>query len=485
MRSLARRTVISAVIAALMILMIPAFMSAMGVRTPGIEEAHAGGSVDLGSVNIHGTNTDGTVYNGEEIYASAKDLADAYGMTESEFTTLVKNGKVGVIYKVYFYKSDDTSMQHAIDSEDLGTTFNAGAYRTAIEPSYYPHDGVFAAVQLFTSGNSDEEGYGSGYNNNTGAYKIVDRFVSKSKLNTSYAVSCTIDTATLTFMLDSLGTYRRAGSSMDYTAYDTVFRFFNASNKEIGKPVTTNGKYPQDMTIPISFGDNKITVAIYSLVDGKQYFAGSWTLNIKSATLGKNTVYATKISSKQAIVRWSGVSGAAGYYIYQGSKKIKTVKSTVRKATIKRKGAGKAKFKVVPYVKASSKTYKGTSAVVKPKSNVYQNSISKSYESDGYGKGSVRVAKISGSGSKYTATLYAYNNRMFKLVKYKKITLKVYADGKFIGKKTIKNKKVNMKKYSVKKIVLKFKGKVGDLRHGTVTYSISYDLRWENGIKAF
>ena len=70
-------------------------------------------------------------------------------------------------------------------------------------------------------------------------------------------------------------------------------------------------------------------------------------------------------------------------------------------------------------------------------------------------------------------------------MKYKKITLKVYADGKLIGKKTIKNKKVKMKKNSVKKIVMKFKGKAGDLKYGTVTYSLSYKPIWEHGYTTF
>lgn len=483
------RSVILYVAAIMILLMLPAMFQAMGVRTPGIEEAHAGGSVDFSGVKINRTNSDGTVYNGEEIYTSASDLASAYGMTEDEFTGLVKSGKVRVYYSVSFYNEDDTSMMNPIEgaTEELETSFSTSAYRATINPSYYPHGGVFAAVQLFTSGESDDEGYGSGYNNNTKEYKIVDRFTSKAKLNgDASTISTTVTDAIFTLRMSSLGRYKQYGSSVETTAYDTVVRFFDSKNKEIGKGVTVDSMNPKTTNIPISYGENKITIALYSLVDGQQYFAESISITINSATLAKNTVYATRISSSKAIVRWTGISDASGYLIYQGSKKVKDVGPLVRKVTISRKGAGKAKFKVIPYIKAGGKiAAKGTSNKAKPKANVYKRSISKSYTSDGYAKGSVRLAKISGSGSKYTATLYAYNNRIFKLMKYKKITLKVYADGKLIGKKTIKNKKVKMKKNSVKKIVMKFKGKAGDLKYGTVTYSLSYKPIWEHGYTTF
>lgn len=201
--------------------------------------------------------------------------------------------------------------------------------------------------------------------------------------------------------------------------------------------------------------------------------------------LSWNDLYATKMSSKKVILRWIGSADAQGYYIYQGKKKIKTVKASVKKITIKRKGAGKAKFKVIAYAKYNGHEYKGLCNAVKPKANGLTTSNSTNYKNYSYGKGQVILKKIKGSGKSYTVTLYAINNRMFKLIKYKKISIKIFADGKCVAKKVIKNKKVNMKKYSAKKMVFKIKGKEGDIANGHATWSIDAKPYWEHGYEGF
>ena len=495
MKDLAGRRLLIAIAAALMILMIPAMMAAMGVRVPGLEEAYAGGDVDLNSVTIAHSNADGTIYNGEEIYVGANNLAAVYGMTENEFTGLVKNGKIGVSFSVSFYNDSDIWMMdpieitkdkdgHSVYHQDLETTFSTGAYRAVVSPKYYPHDGVFAAVQLFTSGESDEEGYGSHYNNNSKQYKIVDRFETKAQINPTYYQSCSVNKATLVFKLDQLGKYKAYGFSENFTSYNTVFRYFNSKGKEIAHFEMT-GTDNLEMKIPISYGKNKITLGIYSIVADREYFANSYILELDSAKLGKNTVRATKINKNKAIVRWNGVSGAQGYYVYQGSKKIKTLKKSARKLVVSRKKAGTSKFKVIPYVKVGG-VKKGTSNKVKPKANFFKTGKSTYYKSYGYAKGDFILTKASANGKKYTFTCYAINNRIFRLEKYKKITIKVWADGKLLVKKTLKNKKVNVKESASKRVVIKAKGKIGDLRNGkNVTYSISYSPLWEHGMKAW
>lgn len=480
MTSLARKDLLKAAAAALMIVMIPAMMAAIGVRAPGVEEVHAGGSVDL-NVTFHGANSDGTIYNGEEIYVSASDLAKSYGMTEDEFTGLVSSKKVGVHFSVSYYYDSDTGMMNPIEiekgqySQMIKTTFSTGAYRATISPGWYPHDGVFAAVCLHTESTTEE--VDSNYNNNTESHKIVDRFESKTQINSTYYKSCTFNKATLVFSLAQQGQYRRSDFSGTYTANDTMFRFFNSKGKEFAH-FKRSGSTNLEMKIPISYGKNKVTMGVYSIYDGKEYFANSYILNLTSAKVGKNTVRATKLSKNKVYLRWNGVKGVSGYYVYKGSKKIKKLKKSARKYTVSKKGAGKAKYRVIPFYKK----HKGKSNKVKPKANVFKTGYSSYYGNDGVRQGSLKLMKVSGNGKKYTATFYSLNNSIFKLEKYKKIVFKIYADGKLVGKKTIRNKKFPVKPLSSRKMVIRFKGKERDIKYASITYSVKVSPRWEYGL---
>ncbi len=469
MKDLAGRRLLIAVAAALMILMIPAMMAAMGVRAPGLEEAHAGEGIDIDDV-IKGKNSDGTVDPGATLSVSLNDLdakkagiKDLYNQDKLDITWVT--GEFG-------------------DEKVAETTYSGGEFSTKITLRD-------AKKKVWLSIGCKNGFDDTGYNMNSSQIEVYSGTITINygpSLNTTYL-------RTITGLLSRNYEVTTDGQTLSYTCQnsgktyyssDFMVTLLNADNNKVLKTVELSGSKAIFKNVKVSYTKTiKFKVQLSFFYGDEEKTGGSITFTDKAEKIGNNKVYATKITSNQAILRWTGVSGATGYYVYQGSKKVKTVKSTARKVTIKRKKAGTSKFRVIPYVKASGKAYKGGSNKVKPKANVYKRSISKSYSSDGYAKGSVRVQKISGKGKKYTATLYAYNNRIFKLVKYKKISLKVYADGKLIGKKTIKNKKVNMKENSVKKITLKFKGKVGDLKNGTVTYSIRYTPLWEHGYKAW
>lgn len=475
-----KRELLLATAAAVMILMIPVMMAAIGVRVPGIETAHAGGGTDLSSVAIDGICPDGKFFNGQTISVSADDLGKAYSMSGGDFLTKVNNGEIEVFFEAAAFDQSDTSFMNPISEwMKLDTTLSGNNFTCDIPTSYYPQDGQMIGIQLLTKG---QDSY---YSNNSKTYGVKSRFVTKSALDTSsltyYPYADHVEFTNIN--LSSLGEYYAyPDSTSTVTAYNSVIRFYKGSTL-VASTMSTS-MYGISIDVPVSYGANEFTVALYSKVDGKDYFAEAWTITVNSAGLPKNTVYATKISANKAIVRWTGSSGASGYYVYMGSKKVKTVDASTRKVTISKKGAGKAKYKVIPYIDSGS-IVKGESTVMKAKANVLSRNIPTGYKSYDYGKGQFVVKKISGSGKKYTLTCYAINNRMFKLKKYKKIKITVYADGKKIISKTIKNKKVNVKKYGSKKVKLKIKGKEGDLKHGTVSVSVSYTPYWGKGISSF
>ena len=227
--------------------------------------------------------------------------------------------------------------------------------------------------------------------------------------------------------------------------------------------------------ISVPYGTYKsYKIKVTANIDGKDYSSTKNTKKVRSKQMKKNTgVRATKISAKQAVVRWSSVDGATSYRIYKGKKKVKEVKSSVLKTTIKGKGAGSAKYKVVPVRKADGKKYAGKSATAKPKANVYITSNTGKVNSWTV-KATFAVKKVSLSGKTYTVTGWGKNYAMYiKLKKFKSIKITVYCDGKIVAKKTIKNKRMNLNPQRSKKMTFKIKGKAGaDLRHGFTNVSV-------------
>lgn len=469
MKSLSGKRLLMIAAAALVIMMIPAMLAVMGVRTPGIEEAHAGDSIEIDDV-ITGANTDGTVDPGATLSVSLSDL-DA---KKAGIKDLYNQGKLDIFWSIGEFGNEKRAK----------TTYSGGVFSTNVT---LKDAGKKIWLDIDTKNGFDD----TGYNLNSDQFKVYDGTIT---INYGPSLSTTYY-RTITGLLSRTYEFSTNGQTLSYTcpnsgktyySNDFTVKLLNADTNAVIKTTTLSGTKATFKNVKVLYNKAtkfKVQLLFYYGTDG--HVGGTITFTDKAEKLGKNKVYATKISSKQAIVRWSGVSGASGYYIYQGSKKIKKVGKSKRKITITRKGAGKAKFKVVPYVKVSGSVKKGTSNKAKPKANVFKTGASKDYSAYEYGKGQFRLASVKGSGKKYTATFYAVNNRIFKLVKYKKISFKIYADGKLIGKKTIKNKKVNVRASSLKQIKIKFKGKIGDLKHGSVTYSLSATPVWEHGYTSF
>ena len=189
--------------------------------------------------------------------------------------------------------------------------------------------------------------------------------------------------------------------------------------------------------------------------------------------LGKNKVYATKISKKHVALTWTGVKYATGYKIYKGSRLVKKVGAKKRRFRVKKRGAGKARYRVVPIRRQGGRTYKGTSNRVKPKKNVLTLNRDVYYGNVTYATCPFRITKISLKGNVYTVTGYAVNNRIFKMKRYKGLLVALKVNGRKAFRKRFASKTVNCPAESSKKIVLKVKGRAGvDLRYGgTMSYT--------------
>ncbi|MBR2674021.1 MAG: hypothetical protein IKE52_00995 [Mogibacterium sp.] len=235
-----------------------------------------------------------------------------------------------------------------------------------------------------------------------------------------------------------------------------------------------NSNYNTTFTnVPVKYGtDNTVTVQLCLELDGMTIDSKPKSFTVPAESLGTPTAYATKISSKQVALSWTTVQGATGYEIYKGSKKVKTV-GDINRYTVKGKGAGKSKYRVVAILNQDGQVYKGSSSnTVKPQKNEIKFNRSVVYTSTSYATCPFRITKISLNGSTYTVTGYAVNNRIFKMKRYKNLRVGLYVNGKKAFNKKYKSRSVNCRASGSKKIVLKVKGKKGvDLRNGgTITY---------------
>ncbi|MBQ1352974.1 MAG: hypothetical protein IIY39_03310, partial [Firmicutes bacterium] len=251
-----------------------------------------------------------------------------------------------------------------------------------------------------------------------------------------------------------------------HTIDKKIIRLYR-NGKKIRQKTTTSDEVTFS-NVPVSYNKkDNFKARVFVTIGTKTIGGPAITFKEKSVQVGKNTVYATKISKKKVILRWTGAVYANKYRIYKGSKLIKTVKSSKRKYIVKKKGAGKAKYRVVPIYKTGKKVCKGKSNRVKPKKNQVKFTRSTSYTAANYGECPFVVTKISLKGSTYTVTGYALNNRIFDMTKYTRLSLRFTIGGKKAFSKTYRNKYVRVKESSSKKIVLKIKGKKGmDLANG-------------------
>ena len=247
------------------------------------------------------------------------------------------------------------------------------------------------------------------------------------------------------------------------------------------------------------YGSKEVTVKIpyvgstafkYRFYDSVTGATTAWrTVNASSIKLAKPTLSVTKIAAGSAGLSWDAVKGATGYKVYKGKKLVKTLGAGKTKYVYKKKKAGTAKYSVSAVIKSAGKTYEGPkSKAKKGKANFRKYSGSKNYNSVKYGVAPFSIIKIELSGNTYTITGYVLNNRMFKMLKYKKLEITLFCDGKKVAHKKWKNLKVNCKDYASKKLVLKIKGKGGkDFRNATgTTYNASWTPYWQSvGDKAF
>ncbi len=465
------KMLLPALAAAVMVLMVPVMMAAIGVRTPGIEAAHAGDAIDINDV-IQGRNSDGTVDPGATLSVSLNSLDGKVSGIKEHYL----NGDIDITWQKGDFGASDLS-ETKFDGDQISTKLglpDAGKY-----------------VWLLITCKDPAVFWDTSYNLNSERIQVYAGEISiLAGPSFGEATKTTSDpiVRTYTFNIQTpYLSYTCTGSGKSYTSYDDVYVKLTRNgddniiaDQKISGPTVVF----KNVTLPVGKQDNFKAIMHFSY-GTNEIVGGTFSFTDGAEKPKKNKVYATKISSNKAVVRWTGSSGATGYEVYMEKKKVKTVKKSVYKLTVSRKGAGKAKYKVYPIVKSGSKKIRGKSSSMKAKANSWTRNISTGYKAYSYGKGQLVMKKISGSGKNYTLTCYAINNRMFPLKKYKKIKITVYADGKKIISKTIKNKSVNVKKYASKKVTLKVKGKEGDLRFGSVSYSISYDPYWGPGISQF
>lgn len=457
-------------VAAIMILlMLPAMFQAMGVRTPGIEEAHAGGGVDINDI-VQGLNADGTVDPGATLSVSMADL-------ESKMPDIKDHYEKGEV--------DITWMTGSFELPVAAGSYEDGKFivKPTLKDATQKYWLQTSCVK--ESGFSDSE-----FNQNTNQIEVTSgtiSIISGPAFGPAYWTKKNPIVKDFSFEIKDPYLKYQSESGKTYTSYDDIYiKLVRGSEQQLvdDQKLTSTEVIFKNVTLPVGKKDS--FKAIMYFYYGPKEIAINFSFEAGAEALSKNYTYATSLGKNMAIVRWTGIPGASGYYIYQGSKKVKKVKATARKVTIKRKKAGKSKFKVIPYIKSGGKTVKGKSSVMKAKSNGFSTNVSTNYKNYSYGRGQVVLKRVTASGKKYKITCYAINNRIFDLKKYKKITVKIYADGKCVASKTVKNLKVNMKDNSAKKLTFTVKkGKYGDLRHGTVSYSLSYEPYWGPGIKSW
>ncbi|MBR6444565.1 MAG: hypothetical protein IKS63_03970 [Firmicutes bacterium] len=424
------------------IVMAIAFMPALAF------EAHAGGGYDLPQPS--GLNSGGTVDPETTLTVSANDIEAA----QSGFKQGYKDGYLSVYWGI------------ANNSSWAGQKTVKGTYSDGVFSLKVPIKYAGKWITFYVDG---EDEYGVNFNANTAPVKVYDKLTVDSDPSfstTYYSTGGKPLKKTFTFNVYGGFTYHWYDSYPSHTINKKIIRLYRNGKKIRQK--TTSKDEVTFKNVPVSYSKkDKFKAGVFVKIGTKTIGGPSITFKEKSVQVGKNTVYATKLSKNKVIVRWSGATYANKYKIYKGKKLIKTVKSSKRKYIVKKKGAGKAKYKVIPIYKSGKKVCKGKSNRVKPKKNQVKFTRSTSYTAASYGTCPFVVTKISLKGSTYTVTGYALNNRIFDMTKYTKLKLRFTIGGKKAFSKTYKNKYIRVKESSSKKVVLKIKGKKGkDLANG-------------------
>ena len=208
------------------------------------------------------------------------------------------------------------------------------------------------------------------------------------------------------------------------------------------------------------------------------------TDTVTTPIFGKANVSATKLSSKKAFVSISVPYGLAAsgvkLKLYKGSALVKTFACSNGKytytATVSKKGAGTAKYKVVASYSASGISATSTSAKAKPKANVYKGSKVRSITSYSKYTGYFVLTKVAYSGAKKLKVTGYFINRHIYTAKLK-TTVGVYSNGKKVGSKTISSGKMSMN--TKKKVTFTIKAKrLAAISNGIGTVSLSTWRTW-------
>lgn len=423
------------------------------------QEAHAGGGscVDLDKIihmkeaNDEESTTPKNYYGGATLSVSMSDLESQMPGFKSHYD----GGHAEVDFVVY----DNSSFANP---QVLSTSYYGGAFSAKLKGE---HVGKYCAL---TTGDD----YDTGYNNNSTPKKILKNAYIKSgpEFSTTYYTSAVKPLKRkFTFTMYGSFVYYYFDKYEASTIDSKIIKLYRNGKKV--KQKTTSKSEVTFTGVPVSYKKkDNFKVRMFVKIGTQEIGGPAITFKAKSVQVGKNKVYATKLSKNKAIVRWSGAAYANKYRIYKGSRLLKTVKKSARKIVVSKKGAGTARYRVVPIYKSGSRVCKGTSTRTKPKKNQVTFNRSTSYTSASYGECPFVVTKISLKGSTYTVTGYALNNRIFDMYKYKKLYLKLSVGGKKAFSKTYRNKIVKVKESSSKRIILKIKGKKGmDLKYGGFT----------------
>ena len=420
----------------------------------------AGDGIDLDKY-ITGKNTDGTVDVGGQLKITLNDI-------EKEVPGFKNRYLYGDAWVMW-------GISNSIGGSELGevkASYSSGTMVLDIKPEY-----ANKYLTLFL----DDPGYTNYQANSYKVNKAEPEWDKSSQPQiTAVRTSNTVLKKRVEIDIDRsyLAWHYNNDSETQYT-YDKIITLWR-NNKKVAVQKTT-GISAQFNNVPVSYGKkDTFIVTLRMVIAGTEYSFDAKTWKDQSYPIGKNRCFATKLAKNKAYVRWNGVTGVSGYYIYKGSKKVKTVSAKKRNATIKGKKAGKSKYKVIPYIKSGKSIYKGSSETAKPFSNQVKYSRNLNVKSYPYQTCRFVITKISLSGKTYKVTGYAINNRIFKCKKYKKLKISLKVDGKKAFSKTFKNKKLNLKAERKKKFVFKIKGKAGrDLAHGTRYLTVGEDPIWD------
>ncbi|MBR2213636.1 MAG: hypothetical protein IJ889_04280 [Eubacterium sp.] len=278
------------------------------------------------------------------------------------------------------------------------------------------------------------------------------------------------------------GTYTVGDDPTEYSVNETIVKIFKNGNLYETKTIPVNSEAVfKSVTVSYDKSDS-FKVALYMNILGEEKNGPTRSFKLASEKISKVKVKATKISNKKVYLRWGSASGATGFHIYMGKKKVKTVSAKTTKTMVTKKKAGKSKFRVVPYVKVDKKEYKSSSNTVKPKKNEHKWKKKMKVKSYPYATCKYVITKVSLTGKTYTVTGYAMNSREWDFKRYKSLKIDLKVDGKKAFSKKYKNKNIKIKENKKKKIVFKIKGKAGmDLANGKPKFEVTEDPDW--GIK--